>query len=171
MKKVIIITNKTNLRVGRFRSVRPLTTLIFLVFCANLLSAQDFETSLREAAKDLVNPVYAIIEMPQADGTIEYIEVLKSELEKINQLETDYEFVRNEWIEIDEQFIYIETLNDKEKPTQRNVKVYFAKDYQDTTYLKMIRAAETRIEVVPACRETLTEKVLVQPGYSKEVSS
>ena len=47
-------TKRKNIRVGRFRSVRPLTTVIFLVFCGNLLNAQDLETSLRQAAKDLV---------------------------------------------------------------------------------------------------------------------
>jgi hypothetical protein len=137
-----------------------LTTLIFLVFCANLLNAQDFETSLREAAKDLVNPVYAIIEIPQTDGTIEYIEVLKSELEKINQLETDYEFVRNEWIEIEDSFTYMETLDRHIFPETRFFKVILSNDIVHQTKKVMVKAPSNRIEVVPATYETVTEKVM-----------
>ena len=87
----------------------------------------DFETSLRQAVKDLVNPVYAIIEMPKADGTVEYVKFLTSEVEKINQLSHDYEFVRNEFVENDDKFTYIESLDNKEKPTQRNVIILFFK--------------------------------------------
>ena len=141
-------------------SVRYLTTVIFLVFCANLLNAQDLETSLREAAKDLVNPVYAIIEMPRADGTIEYIEVLKSELEKINQLETDYEFVRNEWIEIEDSFTYMETLDRHIFPETRFFKVILSNDIVHQTKKVMVKAPSNRIEVVPATYETVTEKVM-----------
>jgi len=172
MKNIQNIKSKnlnTNLSIVYLKGIQYLATIIFVVFCANFLTAQDFETSLRQAAKDLVNPVYAIIEMPQADGTIETIEVLKSELDKISQLENDYEFVRNEEIIIDDSINYLEKRT--KKPTKRILQVALTKDYRDTTYLKMIKPASTRIEVIPACRETATERVLVKLGYTKSVTT
>ena len=165
MMKNIQNTKRINLSIGYLKGIRYLTTVIFLVFCANLLNAQDLETSLREAAKDLVNPIYAIIEIPQADGTVEYVEILKNDLQKINQLERNYTLTRNEAVIINDSITYLKTMN--ENSTRRKFQVTLAKNYRDTTYLKMVKAASTRIIALPVSPKTITERVLVKKGYTK----
>ena len=161
MKKAIVINNKTNLRVGRFGSVRPLTTLIFLILCVNLLNAQDFETSLRQAAKDLVNPVYAMIEIPQAEGTIIWTDVKKHELDKISTLDEKYLLMKNEMkVNISASICYKASYNNFSNKVE--IQVALEKDCLSKEEFVIVEPAKVEIEVLPAEIETIEELILAK---------
>ena len=98
---------------------------------------------------------FPIIEALYLIGTI-----LKSDLEKIKGLEKDYEFIANERVEINESIAYIETLDGKTFPKTRFFKVALAKNVIKGIKKEITKEATTRIEVVPATYETVTEEII-----------
>jgi hypothetical protein len=147
-------------------NIQYLVLLIFLILQANFLNAQNFETALRQAAKDLANPIYAIIEMPQPDGTVEYISIKKNETEKINLLEDNYQWIRSEILTINKSIFYKKVENNESKYIQATL----AKNCKLDTNLVIIKAPSTRIEVVPAQYITAKKRVLAKTYSPKLIT-
>jgi hypothetical protein len=168
-------------------NIQYLVLLILLILQANFLNAQDFDTALRQAAKDLANPIYAIIEIPQSDGTIQYISIKKNETEKINQLENDYQWIKDEVLTINKSIFYKKVENNESKYIQATL----AENCKFDTSLVMIAPAMSktvaippdcvrnhtkRIKItktitIPAKYKTIIDTILIKPASTKILST
>ncbi|MGB1000382.1 MAG: hypothetical protein ACPGVE_08625, partial [Flavobacteriales bacterium] len=149
-----------------------LAIVICLIFQSNFTKAQSLQSSLEQATRDLVNPIYAIIEVPQTDGTIKYIEVKKNELDKISQLEDNYNWVKNVELAIDESIFYYKTLEISSDyyDEKEYLRVTLSENCVPDTFLVMKDAPSTKIQVIPAKYKTVTKQVLAKTYSPKLIT-
>ncbi len=165
-----------------------LAIVICLIFQSNFTKAQSLQNSLEQATRDLVNPIYAIIEVPQTDGTIKYIEVKKNELDKISQLEDNYNWVKNVELAIDESIFHKKVGN----KNSEYIEVTLAENCNFNTSVVMVKAEMkkiveipvgcyggvntkrvkvTKLITVPARYDTVSDTILIKPASTKIISS
>ena len=104
-----------NLRVGRFRSVRPLTTVIFLILCANLLNAQDIHFSTSEIL-EIINPYHSILELTNNEKGYQAIRIQKKDYGTIQEMKNTknwYKLLEKRPVQIDTKVIYYEKFSKK----------------------------------------------------------